>query len=125
MKSIWWPRGAASTLFDGFSLASTRTPYASSWDPRDHPAEQVAPLHAEEGREDLHTKLIQAGFPPHVVAFWTGRTLTVYERRYRNIEESVDLPRAKRNYGRFGILSAHGQAALRQLPAWPARSGRG
>ena len=56
------------------------------------------------------TQLIQAGFPPHVVAFWTGHTLTVQERHY--IEENAYLPQQERDYGEFAVLSDHGKLAL-------------
>jgi hypothetical protein len=38
--------------------------------------------------------LIEAGFPPHVVAFWTGHTLTIQRRH--SIEENADSPHAER-----------------------------
>ena len=69
------------------------------------------------------TQLIQAAFPPNVVAFWTGHTLTVQERHY--IEENAYLPHSERDYGQFGILSAHGQAALRQFAHHVGEMGQG
>jgi hypothetical protein len=56
-----------------------------------------------------HHPLIQAGFPPHAVAFWTGHTLTEQERHH--IEDCAYPTHAERDCSRFGTLSNHGQAA--------------
>jgi hypothetical protein len=68
------------------------------------------------------TQLIQAGFPSHVVAFWTGHTLTIHERHY--IEENVYLPHAARDYCGLGTLSAHGEAALRKFARFSGEIGQ-
>jgi integrase len=62
------------------------------------------------------TQLIQAGFPPHVVAFWTGHTLTVQERHY--IEENAYLPQAERDYGELSVLSSHGKTPSPNSHVW-------
>jgi integrase len=69
------------------------------------------------------TQLIQAGFPPHVVAFWTGHTLTIQERHY--IEETAYLPHAVQDYEGFGKLSTHGEAALRKFARFSGEMGQG
>ncbi len=64
----------------------------------------------KKGQKFSITQLIQAESPPHVIAFWTGNTLTIQERHYHYIEENAYLPHAERDYGGFGTLSAQGEA---------------
>jgi hypothetical protein len=64
----------------------------------------VIPIKLEALPPDRHRVL------PHIVAFWTGRILTIQWRRY--MEEDVYLPHVECGSGGIGTLSSHGQAAL-------------
>jgi hypothetical protein len=49
--------------------------------------------------------------------------LTIQGRH--SIAQNAHLPHAERDYGRFGILSAHGQAALTQFARYAGEMGQG
>lgn len=60
---------------------------------------------------------IKLGFPPHVVAKWTGHTLTVQERHY--CEDKSYLPsREGDQYGDIGTLSAWGEEVRKHLSSF-------
>jgi hypothetical protein len=84
---------------------------------------RMSPYTLKKSQKLYITQLIQAGFPPHAVAFWTGHTLAIQERHY--IEENAYLPHAGRDYGRIGTLSAHGQAALAKFARYAGEMGQG
>jgi hypothetical protein len=49
--------------------------------------------------------------------------LTIQERHH--IEENAHLPHAERDYGGFGTLSPHGQAALKQFARYTGEMEQG
>ncbi len=55
-------------------------------------------------------QMIQVGLPPHVVAFWTGHTLSTQEKHY--LQEDAYLPGENKDYAEYGVLSEHGKKAL-------------
>jgi integrase len=60
---------------------------------------------------------IRIGFPPHVVANWTGHTLTVQEKHY--CEGRSYLPSRDADvYGELGVLSAWGEEVRKHLSAF-------
>ncbi|MBX6316038.1 MAG: hypothetical protein IRY99_24465 [Isosphaeraceae bacterium] len=60
---------------------------------------------------------LKLGFPPHVVANWTGHTLTVQERHYC-ANKSYLPARAQDEYGEFGRLTEWGEEVRRHLSSF-------
>jgi hypothetical protein len=51
-------------------------------------------------------QMIRSGFPAHVVAHWTGHTLSVQERHY--MDDRAYLP-GEGDYAEFGIMTDYGK----------------
>lgn len=54
-------------------------------------------------------QMLQAGVPAHVVAHWTGHTLSVQEKHY--MTDRAYLP-AGNDYGKYGVLTEYGRKAV-------------